>query len=126
LILGRAPACIVIAAATLGASPAPQRNEIPAEYRGKWAHELRYCRLKGDTADSVLFVTATHVGHYGDLWRVTETELEQGRLRIAYSPRSDFVRYAPNMLRLSLDKSRIYTSDGSDDTGYKRCPKAKK
>jgi len=126
LILRRALACLVIAAAALGASPAPKRVVIPVEYRGEWSNDPRYCSFEGDDMDTVLTVTATEVGYYANNWQVKTIERSQGGLRVAYYPRTDFDLYAPNFLRLSRDRTRIYTSEDPVDTGYKRCPKAKK
>ncbi|MEY4952735.1 MAG: hypothetical protein RL299_1159, partial [Pseudomonadota bacterium] len=108
------------------ASPAPKQVVIPAEYRGEWSNDSRYCGFEGDDMDTVLTVTATEVGFYANNWRVKTIERAQGGLRIAYFPRTDFDLYAPNFLRLSRNRTRIYTSEDSVGTGYKRCPKARK
>jgi hypothetical protein len=126
LIPARALACLAIAGAVLGASPAAQQVRIPAEYRGEWTNEPRYCGFEGDDMDSRLTVTATEVGYYANNWRVKSIERTPAGLRIAYYPRTDFDMYAPNFLRLSRTGKRIYTSEDPVDTGYKRCPKGRK
>ncbi|HEX4848963.1 MAG TPA: hypothetical protein VFV30_12535 [Novosphingobium sp.] len=121
--LTRVLACLTIAAAVLGASPAAQQVKIPIEYRGEWTNEPRYCGVERDNLDSVLTVTAGSVGYFENEWRVKSVQRTGKGIAIRYHPRADFDMYAPNYLRLSADRQRIYTSDDRRDTGYKRCPR---
>lgn len=117
----RAPLAIAAAIVLLGA--APRADVVPAEYRGEWTNEPRYCGVEGDNLDSVLTVTAGSVGYFENEWRVQSVRRTGKGIAIRYHPRADFDMYAPNYLHLSADRQRIYTSDDRRDTGYKRCPR---
>ncbi len=120
------PACSVLAGAAalvlLGAT-APRAAVVPPEFRGEWTNEPRYCGVEGDGLDSVLTVTDGSVGYFENQWRVKSVRRTGKGIAIRYHLRADFDMYAPNYLRLSADRQRIYTSDDRRDTGYKRCPR---
>jgi hypothetical protein len=98
---------------------------VPQDYRGEWTNQQHYCGQEGDNLDSVLTVTATSVGYYDNNWRVRRVRVSPNGLFLTYWPRTDFTIYAPNRMRLSRDKQRIYTSDDSADHGTQRCPRSK-
>lgn len=122
LIPVRAPLMIAVAFILLGAA-APRAAVVPPEYRGEWTNEQRDCGVEGDNLDSVLTVTSSSVGYYENEWQVKSVRRTGKGMAIRYYPRADFDMYAPNYLRLSADRQRIYTSDDRRDTGYKRCPR---
>jgi len=124
LIALRVSAAVAAAIMLLGAK-APPASRIPAEFRGEWTNQPRYCGLKGDDLDSVLTVTPDAVGYFENHWRVKAVRRTGRGIAISYHPRQDFDMYAPNYLRLSADRSRIFTSDDPRDTGYRRCPRSK-
>jgi hypothetical protein len=107
------------------ASSAREQTTVPSEYRGEWTNQQRYCGQEGDNLDSVLTVTATSVGYYENSWRVRRVEVTPNGLFLTYWPRTDFTMYAPNRLRLSRDKMRIFTSDDRAEQGTRRCPRAR-
>ena len=122
VLLGLVLCCVPAAGS---ARPTSAQTAVPAEYRGEWTNEERYCGQDGDNLDSVLTVTATSVGYYENSWRVQRVEVTPDGLFLTYWPRTDFTMYAPNRLRLSRDRKRIFTSDDRGERGTRRCPKTR-
>jgi hypothetical protein len=117
-------ACFALVVLATGAVPPGTNVVIPVEYRGEWTNEPRFCNFAGDDLDSVLTVSAGWVGYFEENWKVRSVRRVAGGLKVTYYPRKDFNIYAPNFLRLSKDRQRMFTSSDPKDTGYKRCPKA--